>query len=53
MEQHKGNLHKVIDSYRGLHDTPYLNRFNHYLAFFDTNIDKVAEESLLRYKNTH
>lgn len=53
MEQHKGNLHKVIDSYRGLHDTPYLNRFNHYLAFFDTNIDEVAEESLLRYKNTH
>ena len=49
MEQHKGNLNKVIDSYRGFHDTPYINRFNHYLSYFGTSIDEIASISKARY----
>ena len=53
METYKGNLNPVITAYRGLNDKPYLNRFNHYLSYFGLSIDKVAEESKLRYKTLH
>lgn len=53
MECYNGDLKRSIDNYRGFHDTPYLNRFNHYLSYFGLSIDKVAEESKLRYKTLH
>ena len=53
MGNYSGNLYKVIDSYRGLHDEPYLKRFNYYLSFFDLSIDKVAEEVYSNFWNSH
>ena len=50
MNDCNGDLHKVIDRYRGLHDAPYLRKFDKYLAYFNTSIDKVAEESLRNFK---
>lgn len=46
---YSGDLHKTIDSYRGLHDVPYLNKFNRYLAMFDTSIDQLAVEVEANY----
>lgn len=53
LEIYNGDLHKTIDSYRGLHDEPYLKRFNQYLAYFDTNIDEVAEIVKENYYKSH
>ena len=46
---YEGDLKKTIDSYRGLHDEPYLARFNKYLAYFDLSIDKGAEMAKENY----
>lgn len=51
MDQYNGNLHKVIDSYRGFHDVPYLNKFDKYLSYFNTSIAQVARESMQRYNS--
>lgn len=49
VNSYSGDLQKVIDSYRGLHDVPYLNKFNRYLAMFDTSIDQYAVEVKTKY----
>ena len=46
---YEGDLRKVIDSYRGLHDVPYLNKFDRYLAMFDMSIDSYAIEVKANY----
>ena len=48
-EIYHGDLYKIIDSYRGLHDEPYLKRFNYYLSFFDLSIDDLAPRVRDRY----
>ena len=44
------DLNKTIDCYRGLHDTPYLNLFNKYLANSGKSIASVAEDTEKRWK---
>ena len=46
---HNGDLYKTIDSYRGLHDEPYLKLFNRYLAVNKKSIDTIASTLNDRY----
>lgn len=46
---YNGNLDKVIDFYRGLHDTPYLNKFNKYLSYSGNSIQSIGEEVKKNY----
>lgn len=50
MDDYKGNLHKTINSYRGLYDAPYLRKFNQYLAIKGKSIDSIADTVLVRYQ---
>lgn len=51
IEDYHGDLHKAINSYRGLYDAPYLRAFDRYLAKNGKSIDSIALTVAERYDN--